>query len=150
MGRTSQRSAALKNGWRSGLEEALGEQLKSAGTPYEYEKLVVQYEQPAKMRKYTPDYVLLDNGIVVESKGRFVSADRQKHLLVQKQFKALDLRFVFSNPNQRISKQSKTTYAMWCESHGFKYAKQRIPEAWLQEPPNAASLALIRKLKGKP
>lgn len=149
MGRTSQRSAGLKHGWRSGLEEQLGEQLKQARAPHEYEKLEIEYIQPAKKRKYTPDFILLDNGIIVESKGRFVTADRQKHLLVQDQFPDLDLRFVFSNPNQRISKQSKTTYAMWCESQGFKYAKKFIPEAWLRESPNAASLALIRTLKGK-
>ena len=53
--------------------------------------------------------------------------------MVQQQHPDLDIRFVFSNPLTRISKKSKTTYAMWCEKHGFQYAKGLIPEAWIQE-----------------
>ncbi len=64
---------------------------------------------------------------MVETKGRFLTADRQKHILIKDQHPALDIRFVFSNPNTRISKQSKTTYAMWCETHGFLYAPKTIP-----------------------
>lgn len=109
-----------------------------------YESLVLPYTPPAKTRRYTPDFVLLHNGIVVETKGRFVTADRQKHLYVQQEYPALDLRFVFSNPNSRISKQSKTTYAKWCETKGFQYSSRFIPDAWLWEPVNEASLAVIR------
>src|ERR1051325_8775143 len=118
MKKFSYRSAGLKHGWRSGLEEQVTWQLDAAGTPYKYEKLIVKFEQPATLRKYTPDFLLLHNGIVVETKGRFVTADRKKHLLVQAQHPALDIRFVFSNSRQRISKQSKTTYEAWCEAKG--------------------------------
>jgi hypothetical protein len=150
----SQRSAALKHGWRSGLEDAAGEQLDKAKVPYAYEGVTIEYEQPVKKRRYTPDFPLLHNGIVVETKGRFVTADRQKHLMVQKQYPKLDIRFVFSNPNTRISKTSETTYAMWCATKGFKCAKAGntkkgeplIPVAWLNEPPNHESLAIITKL----
>jgi hypothetical protein len=142
----SQQDAALKHGWRSGLEDEIGEQLAEAGIAYRYEDLTIQYTQPLKPRRYTPDFEL-PNGIIIETKGRFVTADRQKHLLVKQQHPDLDIRFVFSNPNQRISKQSKTTYAMWCESKGFKYAKGRIPHQWLRERTNVKSLAAIRKLR---
>lgn len=73
------------------------------------------------------------NGIIIETKGRFMTADRQKHLMIQQDHPDLDIRFVFNNPNARISKTSKTTYAKWCEKYGFKYAKGSIPEAWLKE-----------------
>lgn len=146
MARNSQHSAALKHGWRSGLEDAVGAQLKAAGIEYRYEELVIPYIPSAKPRKYTPDFILISNGVVVETKGRFVTADRQKHLLVKDQYPDLDIRLVFSNPNQRISKQSQTTYAVWAESKGFRYAKGTIPEAWLREPPNVRSLAVIKKL----
>lgn len=116
--------------------------------PFKYEKLVIPYEQPSKTRRYTPDF-LLKNGIIIETKGRFVTTDRQKHLLVQAQYPLLDIRFVFSNPNSRISKQSATTYAMWCTSKGFQYAKGAVPQAWLSEPTNEASLALAKKLMEK-
>ena len=64
-----------------------------------------------EIRTYTPDFEL-PNGIIIESKGRFVAADRKKHLLVQKQHPELDIRFVFSNSKAKISKGSKTTLCM--------------------------------------
>jgi hypothetical protein len=88
--------------------------------------------KPEKKAKYTPDF-LLPNGIIVETKGRFLTEDRQKHLLIQAQHPELDIRFVFSNSRARISKASSTTYAMWCEKHGFRYADKLIPQAWLME-----------------
>jgi len=97
---------------------------------------------PERKATYTPDFIL-DNGIVIESKGLFTSDDRKKHRLVQSQYPDLDLRFVFSNPNQKISKGSKTTYAMWCEKNGFKYAKSLIPKEWLSEPSNSANIKAL-------
>jgi len=135
--RTTTRSSdpGLEHGFRSGLEEKLAAELDAKGVPVKYEDpdAVILYEKPAKKSRYTPDFVL-PNGIIIESKGRFVTADRQKHLLVQQQHPEKDIRFVFSNSRQRISKQSKTTYAMWCEKHGFKYADRSIPDEWLREP----------------
>jgi hypothetical protein len=142
------KAQALANGWRSGLEETLGARLQALGVPFDFEAFSIPFLQPQKPRKYTPDFTLLSNGIVIETKGRFLTADRQKHILVKEQYPDLDLRFVFSNPNTRISKQSKTTYGRWCESKGFLYAAKTIPDRWLEEPPNRASLALIRKLRG--
>ncbi|UOF81169.1 endodeoxyribonuclease I [Caudoviricetes sp.] len=127
------RAAALKHGWRSGLEESVAADLDARDVRYEYEQLVIKYTPPAKTRRYTPDFVLLDNGIIVETKGRFLTADRQKHLAIKSEHPRLDIRFVFSNPNARISKTSKTTYAMWCETHGFLYATKTIPDAWIKE-----------------
>jgi hypothetical protein len=126
----------IKHGFRSGLEEKIAAELQEAGIDYRYEAPEdrIEYTRPARKARYTPDFVL-PNGIVVETKGRFVTADRQKHLLIKEQFPDIDIRFVFSNPNARISKQSKTTYAMWCEKHGFPYAAKSIPEDWLHEPP---------------
>lgn len=108
------------------------EQLKGLGEPFKYEKLTIPFLQPTKPRRYTPDF-LLNNGIIVETKGRFVTADRQKHLLVKQQHPALEIRFVFSNSKTRISKQSKTTYADWCGHHGFLFADKLVPQAWLNE-----------------
>lgn len=131
--RSSVRSAAIAGGWRSGLEDAVSRALTAQGTTFSYERLVVPYLPPAKIRKYTPDF-LLSNGIIVETKGRFVTADRQKHIQVKEQHPDLDIRLVFSNPHARISKTSKTTYAMWCDKHGFKYAAKAVPRSWCDEP----------------
>lgn len=120
--------------YRSGLEETVGKQLRDAGITVEYESIKIKFVQPAKVRTYTPDWVL-PNGIIIETKGRFTAADRQKHLLIQEQHPNLDIRFVFSNPNAKINKRSKTSYADWCEKNGFLYAKGTIPLSWLKEEP---------------
>ena len=126
------KKSVIKISFRSGLEEHVADQLDQLGVAFEYETLVIKFTRPEKMHRYTPDFIL-PNGIIIETKGRFLTKDRQKHLLVKKQHPDLDIRFVFSNPNQRISKTSKTTYAKWCNTNGFEYAKQTIPTTWLKE-----------------
>ena len=128
----SVRQVAMQNGWRSGLEEKVAEQLVRANIPFQYEELVIAYHKPITAHRYTPDFVL-DNGIIVETKGRFLVADRKKHLLVKEQHPQLDIRFVFSNSKAKISASSKTSYADWCDKNGFKYADKLIPTAWLKE-----------------
>ena len=126
--------AAHALGYRSGLEDSIGASLQARGVVAEYETLKLEFTTPAKRHFYHPDW-RLPNGIIVESKGRFLTADRQKHLLVKQQHPHLDIRFVFSRAATRLSKLSRTTYAMWCEKHGFRYADRDIPDAWLKEPP---------------
>lgn len=126
------KQVAAKYGFRSGLEERIAEQLDKAGVEYTYEKLKLDYVKPASKHVYTPDFVL-SNGIIIETKGRFLLADRQKHILVKRHNPTLDIRFVFSNSNARISKTSATTYAQWCIKNGFKYADKTIPEEWMNE-----------------
>lgn len=126
------RQRAIAEGYRSGLEETIAEDLTSKGVGYKYEELVIGYIDPEKNRKYTPDFEL-SNGIIVESKGRFLTSDRQKHLLIKKQSPHLDIRFVFSNSKTKLSKISKTTYSMWCEKNGFLYADKRVPQEWIEE-----------------
>lgn len=107
-------------------------QLEKAGVAYSYEDKKLSFVEPAKNRTYKPDF-WLPNGIVIETKGRFLTADRQKHLLVQAQHPSLDIRFVFSNSKSKINKRSTTTYADWCVKHGFLYADREVPVAWLKE-----------------
>lgn len=126
----SQRQAGRKHGWRSGLEEAVASILTSQGIDFKYEAAPIPFTEPAKRRRYTPDF-WLPNGIIIETKGRFVTADRQKMKLIKDQYPDLDIRFVFSNAQQRISKRSRTTYAMWCDKHGFPWAHRTVPKAWL-------------------
>lgn len=129
--------AGWKYGFRSGLEEQVAAQLHTAGLEvrYEHPEDRIQYIVPEKKCRYTPDFVLTkSNGksLIIETKGRFLTADRQKHLLIKAQFDH-DIRFVFSNSKQKIGKGSKTTYAMWCDRYGFQYADKTVPEAWLRE-----------------
>ena len=125
------KDVGLKYGFRSGLEVRVAKELQAQGIPYTYEEEKIKYTKPSRLSTYTPDFKI--GNIFIETKGRFMVADRQKHILIKEQHPDLDIRFVFSNPKQRISKSSRTTYAMWCEKHGFLFAKESIPHQWLIE-----------------
>ena len=128
--KVTKRQAAVKNGYRSGLEEVVDSTLKQRNIDGEYEKHKIKYTIPATDHTYTPDF-RLPNGIFVETKGRFVVEDRKKHVLIKKQHPELDIRFVFQNSKNKIRKGSPTTYADWCVKHGFIYADKTIPQEWL-------------------
>lgn len=125
----SKRQNARKHGYRSGLELEVAEKLLSEGINGEYEENTIKYTIPESKHKYTPDF-RLPNGIYVETKGRFLAADRKKHLLIKDQHPQIEIRFLFQNSRARISKKSKTTYADWCIKYGFTYADKTIPESW--------------------
>jgi hypothetical protein len=130
--KTNPKWVAKKYGFKSGLEETISQQIESYGIKVEYETEKVPYIIPASNHTYSPDFKL-PNGIRVETKGRFVAADRKKHLLVKEHNPHLDIRFVFSNSKNKISKKSKTTYGDWCEKNGYKYADKIIPIEWFLE-----------------
>lgn len=134
------------HGYRSGLEEKIAVELEARGITVHFETIAIQYTPPVKTRKYTPDFPL-DNGIIVETKGRFLTEDRQKHKNIKNVHPDLDIRFVFSNSLAKLSKGSQTTYAMWCEQYGFQYADKSIPQSWLDEPPCPIRLAAIERAK---
>ncbi len=122
----------VKANYRSGLEDEVAAFLSEVQKEVRYEKLKIEWVKPTTNHVYTSDF-LLDNGIIIETKGRFVADDRKKHLEIQKQHPTLDIRFVFTNSKAKLYKGSKTTYGMWCEKHGFLYADRIIPQQWLQE-----------------
>ena len=124
------RQQAIKNGYRSGLEDVISKDLKDRGVDFGYETVKINWKL-VENKTYTPDFIL-PNGIIIESKGRFVLDDRKKHLKVREQNPELDIRFVFSNSRNKIRKGSKTTYAMWCEKNNFLYADKRIPDEWIK------------------
>ena len=119
--------------FRSGLEVKVAKQLESLGVEYDYEPYKIEFLRPAQTSKYTPDFLIEVNGLLVEAKGRFTSQERKKFKLIKESNPDLDLRFVFSNPKAKIGKKSNTTYGMWCERMGFPYAKELIPIEWLKE-----------------
>ena len=101
---------------RSGLERQVADLLKELKVDYEYENCSFSYTIE---HKYIPDFRVGD--IYLETKGWFKSTDRRKMLAVKKANPDLDIRFVFQAPHNKISKRSKTTYAMWATKHGFPW-----------------------------
>lgn len=126
-------AAGLTHGFRSGLEDRNAKHLESLGQPVLFEVTKIRYVIPESFHTYTPDFELA-NGILVETKGKFEPQDRAKHLLVKAQNPDLDIRIVFQRPSDPINKGSPTTYAMWCDKHGIKWAFKLIPPEWLREP----------------
>lgn len=134
---------AKAQGYRSGLEEKVAASLEARGVDPRFEEIRIPYLP--KKKHYTPDFEL-PNGIIIETKGYFTSADRSKHIQVRDQHPDLDIRFVFSNSRNRLSSKSKTTYAKWCETHGFIYADRDIPDEWIAERSRASRLKAIETL----
>jgi hypothetical protein len=100
---------------------------------YESEKFkYIIYEE----RTYTPDWVIKlprsGRKIYVEYKGKLTIADRKKLLLVRKDNPDIDLRLVFQKPGNKLYRGSPTTYAQWADKHGFPWADNELPSAWLK------------------
>lgn len=130
------------NRYRSGLERVVAEFLKQNKKNFRYEDLKIEWKD-LRYRTYTPDFIL-DNGIIVETKGIFDNEDRRKHLAVREQHPELDIRLVFSNTRAKLYKGSKTTYAMWCEKNNFLYSHRVIPPDWLEEKGKAVKTKRIK------
>ena len=124
--------AGKKHGFRSGLEERFIQELTEYNIDPNYEAIKFEYIVPESKHVYTPDFPVSPH-IVIETKGRWVLEDRQKMLLVMEQYPDIDFRIVFYNANQKIKKGSKTSYAMWCDKHGIKWAHKFIPQESLGE-----------------
>lgn len=137
----SRRSHAIAKGYRSGLEEKVSKQIEQAGLPVLYETEKVSYIWPERNSTYTPDFLLhegTNRQMYIETKGIWTVEDRQKWHLVTQQHPDKDFRLVFYNQNAKLYKGSPTTYAAYCEKHGFTYANKLIPEKWLKEGDNDA------------
>jgi len=139
--------AAFRLGYRSGLEKKISDQIVNAGIELLYETDKIHYVIPSRQAKYTPDFKLPKPGgfFFVETKGIWTVQDRAKHILVKQQCPDLDIRFVFSNQNARLYKGSPTTYAMYCDKHGFRYAAKLIPDDWLEEAKEASKCEFPNK-----
>ena len=134
---SKQRQAAYKYGYRSGLELLVAEQIKETSYELRYETDVIKYTVPQRDAKYTPDFVFTKrngNMMYIETKGRWTATDRKKMKHVLQSNPGVDIRMVFQNPNQKISKASKTTYEVYAKKLGITHvSKKTIPEEWLAE-----------------
>ena len=81
MATSERRRHAIKNGYRSGLEDDISKDLTDRGISFEYETIKIYWEL-SEIKAYTPDFIL-PNELIIESKGRFTTADRKKHLKIK-------------------------------------------------------------------
>ncbi len=139
------RKEATKAGLRSGFELRIAKQLDEAGIKYTYETQSINYFDKAvgykcadcdsnacfKERWYTPDF-FLENGIIIEVKGKFTAANRKKHKAIKELHPELDVRMLFMRDNW-LTKTHSAKYSTWCEQNDIKYAIGKVPEEWLDE-----------------
>lgn len=112
-------------------EARVAEGLSREGVPFTYEQHTLAYRDD-KVHKYRPDF-RLPNGVLIEVKGRFTATDRRKLLLVKQQNPTADVRLVFDRPHTAITEDSQTTYAGWCEKHGFLWWEKVVPSYWCSQ-----------------
>lgn len=124
-----------RGNFRSGFERNIAGNLRRRKVPFNYEPYRLQW---TSSHQYTPDFELA-NGILVEAKGYLRPSDKTKMIHVRDQNPDKDIRFLFANAQNPVKKGSKTTYAMWAEKNGFKWASGiEVPQEWIEEPgPNA-------------
>ena len=118
-------------GFRSGLERKVATHLESKKIPIRYEEDVLLYTIPKQDKSYCPDFKLPDDSYL-EVKGWLKLSDRQKMIHVKRSNPDIKIRFVFSNPENKIYAGSKTTYGNWCDYNGFEWCwSNNIPDHWL-------------------
>lgn len=112
-------------------EARISRELHDMRILHSYEQHKITYTPSRTTAYYIPDFYIPHKNIYIEYKGYFSCKDRQKHLDVRKCHPHLDIRIVFHNPNNKLSKHSRTTYGDWCNKHKITWAIKSIPKEWL-------------------
>jgi hypothetical protein len=118
--------------FRSKFEGRVYDDLLERNHSGSYEPHKIDYIVPETYRTYTPD-IVLDNGICIECKGWFPLKDRKKMVFVRSSNPTLDIRFIFMDADVKIRKNSPTTLGTWATNHSFMWARETIPESWINE-----------------
>ena len=105
--------------FKSKLEEKVWAKLKIHFPSVQYEPDKISYVQPTKGRMYIPDFKIGD--IYIEAKGKLDLETRQKMIWFKADNPDVRVIFLFMNPDNKISKRSKTTYGMWATANNFEW-----------------------------
>lgn len=124
--------------YKSKFELDFAKELKKNGIKFEYEPEVVEFLQPEKKRKYTPDFkIRTKTGVTcfIETKGKLTAEDRKKLVLVKEQHPKKKFILVFMNSANKLRKNSKTTYSDWAKKAGFEWYDFRfgLPKGWVKD-----------------
>lgn len=100
--------------------------------------LQAQYEADrlpfVRSSHYVPDWKIRKD-VYIETKGYFSPSNRANMLSFREQHPGIRIYFVFGNASNRLNSKSNTTYAEWCNKHGFKFTdiKKGVPLDWWKE-----------------
>jgi len=102
--------------YRNGFEAAMA--IKHPDHDYEPKDIRLPY---VLHHQYVPDFVDRENKVIRESKGLFTAEDRRKMLAVKAAHPDWTIVMVFQKPDRKISKNSSTTYAQFCEKNDIQW-----------------------------
>jgi hypothetical protein len=119
----------LIHSFKSKLEEQVWKILKNNFPSVKYEPDKFKYIQPEKERTYIPDFKTSKKNIYLEAKGKLDLDTRQKMVWFRDTNPHITIIFLFMNPDNKITKRSKTTYSKWAEDNNFLWLDYR--KDWL-------------------
>jgi len=115
--------------FKSKLEEKVWAVLKKEFSAVKYEPQKFKFIQPEVERTYIPDFKTGRSNIFIEAKGKLDLETRKKMVWFRDSNPTVRIIFLFMNPDNKITKRSKTTYAMWATDNGFEWLDFR--KDWL-------------------
>ena len=115
--------------FKSKLEEKVWAVLKKEFSTVKYEPQRFKFIQPEVERTYIPDFKTGRSNVFIEAKGKLDLETRKKMVWFKDSNPTIRIIFLFMNPDNKITKRSKTTYAMWATDNGFEWLDFR--KDWL-------------------
>jgi hypothetical protein len=115
--------------FKSKLEEKVWSVLKKHYPSVKYEPSKYKFVQPAIERTYIPDFKTGKTSVYLEAKGKLDLNTRKKMIWFRDSNPTIRIIFLFQNPDNKITKRSKTTYGMWATDNGFEWLDFR--KDWL-------------------
>ena len=118
-----------KQKYRSKFEAGIAATLLKKKVAFSYESLDLKYIISST---YKPDFILNQNGIIIETKGYLSKEDRRKMVAVKAANPSLDIRFCFQNAKTKLSRGKKRSlsYGQWATKNGFLWCEKSIPSDW--------------------
>ena len=113
---------SLNYRFRSGAEKTAAEYLDSKDVGFDFEPHYIPYMW-IEHKKYLPDFVLDDTGIILEVKGRFTREDRKKHLFLRQSNHDADVRITDVSGVLVYATIALGGQAVW---NGHDYNGQRV------------------------
>ena len=117
--------------FKSKFETKVWKELRVVFPKTKYESNSYKYTQPAIERTYTPDFRTGRKLVYIEAKGKLDLETRKKMVWFKEHNPNITIIFLFMNPDNKITKRSKTTYAMWAEKNGFLWLDYR--KDWIND-----------------
>ena len=117
--------------FRCQLEADVAASLKELGHEYGYEATKLDY---VTHHKYIADFTIGD--VLIEVKGFWPAEQRAKIRLLIKCNPGIKLFVALRNPNTKVNKNSRLTYADWCRRYSIPWCpipiEKEFLEAWLK------------------